>query len=323
VKPKVSIIIPAYNTSKYIARTIESALTQTEQNIEVIVVDDASTDHTVEVVKGFADERLKLLVNERNRGPSYTRNRGLKEARGEWIGLLDSDDWYAPDRIENLLHVADEENADLIADDMFWIKDGVKSSKRTTLSKEKISLEKPKQIDAVDFIDYNLSITKPLIKRSFLSKNSLNFNEALRYEEDLFLFLMCLLNKANFIIIPEAYYFYRLRHNSLMKERLEFYDQAYYTNLYLLLQECIKRNPELEYSLLKRFVKVKKTRIFYRVRDFYKQGALLRAVVEAVRHPILFLELWGRLPIILNYHLFRHFKISKEKSLNDGALWLK
>jgi len=98
MNPKVSVIIPAYNTEKYISQAIESALTQTEQSVEVIVVNDASTDATLEVVKSFSDERLTLINNEYNRGAGYARNRAIQESRGEWVAVLDSDDWYAPER---------------------------------------------------------------------------------------------------------------------------------------------------------------------------------------------------------------------------------
>lgn len=140
MNPRVSIIIPAYNTDNYIKQAIESALGQTESRIEVIVVDDASTDKTVEVVRTFTDQRLKLLVNESNKGPSYSRNRALKEAKGEWVALLDSDDWYAPNRLEKLLQVAYQKNADLIADDMHLIADDTDSSHNTYFSGKKIKL---------------------------------------------------------------------------------------------------------------------------------------------------------------------------------------
>ncbi len=304
MNPKVSVIIPAYNTEKYIAKAIASALEQTEQNIEVIVVDDASTDSTVEIVSGFTDERLKLFVNEQNRGPSYTRNRALKQAKGEWIALLDSDDWYAPQRLEKLLPVAYEENADLIADNMYWIGDSTESPSTTTFSVLNVSLDKPRQIDIIYFIKFFLSITKPLIKRNFLLEHSLEFDETLRYEEDFLLFLMCLLNEARFIIVPELYYFYRNRKGSLMTEQLELYDQAYHTNLYLLQQEFINKNPQVKYSLSKRLVWIQKRRAYYRVVRFLKKGAFLAALAEAVRNPNFFLASWEKLPQILKYQLF-------------------
>lgn len=315
VNPKVSIIIPAYNTSRYITKAIESALGQTEENIEVIVVDDASTDNTVEVVKSFTDQRLKILVNETNKGPSYSRNRALKEAKGEWVALLDSDDWYAPNRLEVLLNVAIAENADIIADDIYVIKDGIDN---TTLPSERcfstkqISINKPTKIDAAYLIDLNLGITKPVIKRKFLTVNNLQFDEQIKYEEDLLLFLLCLVNGASFILMPEPYYFYRTRSGSLMTEQTQFYEQAYNTNLYLLQQEFTSKNPKLAASLSRRLSKIKLFRVYYKVKPFIKKRDFLTAFTVAIQNPLFFWALCVRFPVILNYHLLRRLALLRQ-----------
>ncbi|NJL48403.1 MAG: glycosyltransferase family 2 protein [Leptolyngbyaceae cyanobacterium SM2_5_2] len=101
--PVVSVIIPAYNTEDYIERAVRSVLEQSFQELEVVVVDDASTDRTYEVVKAIDDPRVKLFKNEKNSGAGATRNRAIQESQGEWIAVLDSDDWYAPQRLESLL----------------------------------------------------------------------------------------------------------------------------------------------------------------------------------------------------------------------------
>ena len=88
----VSIIMPSWNTENYIAESIQSVIDQTYKNWELIIVDDCSTDNTDEVVRAFNDQRIKYLKNEKNSGAALTRNRALKEARGEWIAFLDSDD---------------------------------------------------------------------------------------------------------------------------------------------------------------------------------------------------------------------------------------
>ena len=119
----VSIIIPTFNSEKYIAQAIESVLHQTFTNFEIILVDDASQDSTLRIVRSFNDPRIKILANKQNRGVSYSRNRGIKEAQGKWIGLLDSDDWYAPQRLEKLLSAAAITNSDLVADNLFFIED--------------------------------------------------------------------------------------------------------------------------------------------------------------------------------------------------------
>lgn len=97
----VSVIMPSYNTARYISETIESVLTQTYTNWELIIVDDCSTDNTDEVVKPFlSDDRIKYMKNETNSGAAISRNRALREAEGKWIAFLDSDDLWLPEKLE-------------------------------------------------------------------------------------------------------------------------------------------------------------------------------------------------------------------------------
>ena len=97
----VSIIMPSYNTAKFISETIYSVLTQTYTNWELIIVDDCSTDNTDEVAKPFlSDERIKYIKNEKNSGAAFSRNRALCEAKGKWIAFLDSDDLWLPEKLE-------------------------------------------------------------------------------------------------------------------------------------------------------------------------------------------------------------------------------
>ena len=97
----VSIIMPSYNTAKFISETIESVLVQTYTNWELIIVDDCSTDNTDEVVKSFLSyNRIKYIKNEKNSGAAVSRNRALREAKGKWIAFLDSDDLWLPVKLE-------------------------------------------------------------------------------------------------------------------------------------------------------------------------------------------------------------------------------
>ncbi len=92
----ISVVIPNFNNSDYIKSSIESVLNQTYENLEVVVVDDCSTDNSCEIVEKIilVDKRVRLLRNEKNSGVTFTRDRGIKEARGEFISTLDSDDLY-------------------------------------------------------------------------------------------------------------------------------------------------------------------------------------------------------------------------------------
>lgn len=96
----VSIIMPSYNTGRLIGESIESVINQTYSNWELLIVDDHSTDHTEEVVRSFPDDRIRFFSNEENLGAALSRNRAMREARGEWIAFLDSDDLWEPEKLE-------------------------------------------------------------------------------------------------------------------------------------------------------------------------------------------------------------------------------
>lgn len=96
----VSIIMPSYNTARFIGSSINSVLAQTYTNWELIIVDDCSTDNTDEVVHSFKDERIRYFKNEKNSGAAISRNKALREACGKWIAFLDSDDLWHPEKLE-------------------------------------------------------------------------------------------------------------------------------------------------------------------------------------------------------------------------------
>lgn len=104
----VSIIMPSYNTANYISDSINSVLSQTYNNWELIIVDDCSTDNSIDVVKSFGDPRIILLQNETNSGAALSRNYALREAKGKWIAFLDSDDVWVPEKLEKQIAFMEE-----------------------------------------------------------------------------------------------------------------------------------------------------------------------------------------------------------------------
>ena len=100
----VSIIMPSWNTAKFIGETIQSVKNQTYTNWELLIVDDCSTDNTDEIVASFKDDRIRYFHNEKNSGAALTRNKALREAKGEWIAFLDSDDLWAPTKLEHQIN---------------------------------------------------------------------------------------------------------------------------------------------------------------------------------------------------------------------------
>ena len=99
----ISIITPVYNAAAFIAETIQSVLNQTYPHWEMILVDDVSADNSVAVIKGFHDERIKLIELEKNSGPAVARNTAILQAKGQYIAFLDSDDLWLPEKLEKQL----------------------------------------------------------------------------------------------------------------------------------------------------------------------------------------------------------------------------
>ena len=112
----ISIIMAAYNAEKTIEQAVTSVLNQTYPNFELLVVNDCSKDRTVELVKDIAvrDSRVRIISNAKNCGVSYTRKHGLEEAKGSWIAILDSDDAWAPEKLEKQIDLQKKVNADLL-----------------------------------------------------------------------------------------------------------------------------------------------------------------------------------------------------------------
>ena len=108
VEGLVSIIMPSYNTALYIEETIQSVLNQTYPKWELIIVDDCSTDNTDEVLEKIKDPRIHYLKNEKNSGAAVSRNKALREAKGQWIAFLDSDDLWMPNKLEKQIRFMEE-----------------------------------------------------------------------------------------------------------------------------------------------------------------------------------------------------------------------
>lgn len=110
----VSIIVPVYNAEKYILETVQSVINQTYKEYELLLVNDCSTDNSVEIIKSIEDDRVKLINLSENVGAWAARNKGLEEAKGRYIAFLDSDDLWEPEKLEHELKFMKENNAGFV-----------------------------------------------------------------------------------------------------------------------------------------------------------------------------------------------------------------
>jgi O-antigen/teichoic acid export membrane protein/glycosyltransferase involved in cell wall biosynthesis len=223
--PRVSILIPAHNAEESILDAVGSAQAQTIEDIEIIVIDDASTDRTSLLVRTLAsmDPRIRLFRMENNSGPAAARNVGIAQAGGEWIALLDADDTMLPERLDRLLKASAVGDV-LVADNLALfdrqahrvVKRGI--SPDLLQSGLRMDCEgfvarcRTNQPDAVDF-----GLLKPLIRASHIRLNHILYNEQVRYGEDFQFYVDVLLAGGSLLVIPEAYYRYTERIGSISR----------------------------------------------------------------------------------------------------------
>ncbi|MCF6237121.1 MAG: glycosyltransferase [Gammaproteobacteria bacterium] len=217
----VSIIVASYNSSKFIEQSLYSAINQTLIDIEIIVVDDCSTDDSLKIIHKIASSDNRIIVLEliKNMGPAGARNKAMEIARGEWIAILDSDDFMLPKRLEILLNEARAHEADIIADDLIVFHNNEGIQEQSFLNKYH---DKPFWLSTVQFISSNIpsyGYLKPVIRRELFSQHHIKYDTSLRNSEDYFLILKLLLKGAKYFIVPFPGYHYRKHADSISFRR--------------------------------------------------------------------------------------------------------
>ena len=256
VTARVSVVIPAFNAEATIGWAIASAGRQTEQRLEIIVVDDASSDRTSAIVAeaAEADARIRLLRQPVNAGPAAARNRGIADAKGEWIALLDADDSYLPERLAKLLDLADRAGADMVADNILLCDAGDQTTGAAMIPAAQLS--QPVELTTAEFIAGNVGspktprisygFLKPLLRAGFLRENRLAYDERNRFAEDFMLYVRCLTKGARWWLLPEAMYCYAIHPGSLTEQQSS-HDLMRIRQMEaeLLADSKVKRDPAL------------------------------------------------------------------------------
>lgn len=285
--PRVTVIIAAYNCAPYLGAAIASALEQGEQELEILVVDDASTDQTSEVARSFEETgKVRLLVNDVNRGPSFSRNRAIQEARGEWVAQLDGDDWYAPGRLQALLQPTIACQADFIADDLFKVENRTLRAISTLFLDNGVPWRTIHSATPLDLIRYDLGSIKPVMRRSFLVEHSLIYEEGVKYGEDFLLLLKAMLAGARVTILPDPmYHLRRGETGSLTTQRSHLFSQIEFTTKQLMADQEVNRFPEVIGALRERLRRVGRWVMLEQAVSLAKEGRSLHALGALLSEP--------------------------------------
>lgn len=210
--PKVSVIVPVYNTAKYLPECLDSILSQTLKDIEIIAINDGSPDNSIDILKDYAakDERLKI-IDKKNEGVGKARNDGMKAATGDFIAFMDSDDYYpTPQVLEKLVSAARGK--------------GVKVAGGRKVKLEDGRAEKDKKIEdcGMDFtltglhsyseFQYDYGYTQYIYDLKMLKDNSIEFPSFKRFQDPPF-FVRAMIAADSFFALDEPVYVYRMVHN--------------------------------------------------------------------------------------------------------------
>lgn len=215
MSPAVSIVIPAYNAGRYLRECIDSILAQTFSDFEILVIDDASTDNTSDVLASYSDLRVRSVHHCSNSGPGAARNTGLRQARGRWVAFSDADDAWMPTRLEKLVGLAKEHPGAFVADLLIECVVGPQGQLvpfRPMASS--LHMTKPFAVDAETFLRTELPF-KPMVPLATIRQHEIWFAEDIPYAEDFLYWMQLYRHGLTAWVVPEYLYQYRLSPGSL------------------------------------------------------------------------------------------------------------
>jgi succinoglycan biosynthesis protein ExoO len=303
---EATIVIPTYRAAATLNRALLSALSQTMTDIEVIVVDDASTDASWDVaLEAMRHEpRLHGIRNKHNCGKPVGMNRAIARARGRWLAVLDADDWYRPERLEALIALGERAHVDLVADNQLFYDAGASRVVRPAWPEAESAW--PLSFD--DFLagsdayeSFNLGMLKPVIRTDFLRRTGLGYEERARHGQDFFHLLDFFLRGGKAVVSDRALYYYTLpfgavsrRWSHAERRRYDFQTACDINRQYLVVARAALTSAQAV-QLKRRNDKLASLEMFFQARERFGRGDAAGAAAKILRHPAILGYAWRRL----------------------------
>ncbi|HED36471.1 MAG TPA: glycosyltransferase [Gammaproteobacteria bacterium] len=244
----VSVVIPAFNSEKYITECIDSVLNQSYKNTEILIIDDGSTDGTVNIVSGYINDKIKLF-HQKNSGSGAARNHGVKQASGEWIAFIDADDIWLPNKLEKQLGLCS--NHIWSHTDLYFHGDVYPKHTKTTEFTEKHSGFILKNL----LVENSIGTSSVVIKKKTFDEYG-GFDTNLRALQDWDLWLR-VAEKHQVCYFDEPLVYYRVHSSSVSRNVRKTWPYHFYLINRIFSQKGIANNlQELKYEALSRSSKI-------------------------------------------------------------------
>ncbi|MDO5852425.1 MAG: glycosyltransferase family 2 protein [Methanobacteriaceae archaeon] len=214
INKKVSIIIPVYNSQETISRCLDTILNQTYKNIEIVIVDDGSTDESYSLIKLKInnDPRIKL-IKKKNTGVSDSRNYALQIVTGEYITFVDSDDWIELNLIEKMVETLEREKVDIVCCNYYL---NYKDNRQRKVERKESKIDKLEALNPSSKY-YFTTVWGKLFKKNII--NDLQFRTDIFYSEDTLFYIQTLMNSNSIYWVKEILYHYYVNENGAIKNK--------------------------------------------------------------------------------------------------------
>ncbi len=266
---EISIIIPVYNSEKYLEKCLESMINQTFKDIEVICINDGSTDNSLKILEEYKnkDSRIKV-INNKNQGPGLSRQCGVNnvDLDSKYLMFCDSDDWYEPDMCEKMYNAIEQQNVDIVMCDTtvhIIENDNNQSRLNGCINNRKIKLIGYQSIDETNICKISTLLFNKILKFDIIKKYNIEFPDAKMHDDSTFIFQYLLLTKT-YYGLDEKLYNYAYRKNSLVYNAFNnIAKELYYPsiNCISLLDKVFNKNCDL--ILNKKFIADKMFNFFF------------------------------------------------------------
>ena len=241
---KVSIVVPVYNAEKYLVQCLDSVVNQTLKDVEIILIDDGSTDGSAEICKRYLSDPRVTYYHKENEGLAAARQDGMERASGEYIGFVDSDDWIEPDMYERMYGAAKKENADVVMCNLFIDEDGLNPVylEPGVYDRERIEREiLPRQLGGISPKGSNSVIRWSnccrIYRMSLIRDNNIAFDRRFRRSQDLQLTFETALCSSVYLSMCDQY----LYHNRTKENAKTSLSRAYTKNHWALTRPLVER----------------------------------------------------------------------------------
>ena len=311
VSPRVTVVVPVYNSASTLRRCLQSARRQTISDIEIIVADDGSTDESGAIAEeiAVADPRIRVIRISPNGGKPAAMNRMIAEANGEWVAVLDADDAYADDRLQLLIEAAERHGTEMAADNLVYVDGGADQVVRTAFgadSAERVITKRDLLRNSDSYAGFDFGILKPVMRRQFLIDQGLSYFEATRLAEDFYYLMNFFLAEGRGVLVAKPLYFWTMPFGAVSRRWTETgsgawrydYRQALAANGYFI--EVLRERGEMAgVAMLE--ARAKQYRVMIHYLDAQRsasQGRWAQSLRSIVSHPstypLLARRIWGR-----------------------------